>query len=127
VTEWQEAEEAVRKYLRDWFGQEFSKGKLTIRTRERTEEHEFDAVSEDGTIVAEVKHHTHPEHPREMQLAREDVALLYLVEARRRLLFLTDPLFYVVFCRTHMDSLLEWKKMGVEIVSPFELTKHLGK
>ena len=119
------SEDKIRRYLQDWFAQEFSPKKLKLQTGTGIEEHEFDAVSEDGKVVAEVKALTHPEYPNEMQLAREDVALLHFANTERKLLFLTDPIFYIVFCRTHRDVMLEWKKMGIQVVSPFELNKYL--
>jgi hypothetical protein len=125
VIEWQQAEDGVRRYLKEWWGQEFKKQKLLLETDEGELELEFDAVSEDMHIIAEIKYTTHPEHPREMQLALDDIRKLEAVQAERKLLFLVDPLFYQVFCRKNQKDLLRWKQEDIEIVSPFELEGYL--
>ena len=126
VVEWQQAEEGIRRYLKEWWGQEFKKEKLLLKTNEGELELELDAVSEDGEIIAEIKCTKHPEHPREMQLVLDDIHRLEAVRTKRKLLFLVDPLFYQVFCRKHQKDLLRWKQKGIEIVSPFELGSYLG-
>ena len=131
VKDWQKVEEAVRQYLHDLFGQEFLKRpvrlteKLELGSGNAVEQFEFDAVSDDGRVVAEIKGLAHPEHPREMELAEQDVWRLVLANSERKLLFLVDPLFYQVFCRKNRNNLLLWRKKGVEIVSPFELSNYL--
>ncbi len=129
--DWQKVEETVRQYLQELFSQEFVK--RTVQLKEKLdlgkgnilEQFEFDAVSDDGKVVAEIKAFAHPEHPREMKLAEEDVWRLALANGERKLLFLVDPLFYQVFCQKNRNNLLPWRKMGIEIVSPFELTNYL--
>ena len=91
----------------------------------KTHYHEFDAVSEDGKIVAEVKAYTKPYFPQEMDNALSNVSTLNNVDAGIKLFFLTDPLFYVAFCRKHKDNLVEIRKQGIEIVPPFELSNYL--
>jgi len=99
--------------------------KLDLGNGNTLEQFEFDAVSDDGKVIAEIKAFAHPEHPREMKLAEEDVLRLALANGERKLLFLIDPLFYQVFCQKNRNNLLQWRKMGIEIVSPFELTNYL--
>ena len=125
VVDWQQVENGIRRYLKEWWRQEFKKQKLLLGTQEGELELEFDAVSEDMHIIAEIKYMTHPEHPREMQLALDDIHKLEAVRAERKLLFLVDPLFYQVFCRKNQKDLLHWKQKGIEIVSPFELENYL--
>lgn len=122
---WQEAEEKILSYLEDRFGQSFSKEKLPIESQGKTEQCEFDAVSGDRKIVAEVKAYTCPYYNEEMLNAYSDVLRLDSVEADKKLMFLTDPLFYMAFCRKNKDELVNWRRQGIEIVSPFELLKYL--
>lgn len=96
-----------------------------MKTNEGELELEFDAVSEDRQIIAEIKYTRHPEHTREMQTALDDIHKLEAVPAERKLLFLVDPLFYQVFCRKYQKDLLPWRQKGIEIVSPFELVSYL--
>lgn len=129
--DWQKVEEAVRQYLHDLFGQQFSKRavqltqKLKLGNGSDIEEFEFDAVSDDGNVVSEIKALAHPEHPEEMRSAEADVLRLTLAKGQRKLFFLVDPLFYQVFCRKNRNNLLLWRKSGVEIVPPFELDSYL--
>lgn len=129
--DWQKVEEAVRQYLHDLFGQQFLKRptqlmeKLELGSGNFVDHFEFDAVSDDGSVVAEIKALAHPEHPNEMQSAEEDVWRLSHAQGERKLLFLVDPLFYQVFCRKNRNNLLVWRKKGIEIVSPFELSNYL--
>ena len=125
VQEWQQAEERIRRYLKEWWGQEFKKQKLLLKTHEGELVLEFDAVSEDRHIIAEIKNMKQPQNPQEMQHALEDIHKLEAVPAERKLLFLVDPLFYQVFCRKNQKDLLRWKQEGIEIVSPFELESYL--
>jgi hypothetical protein len=131
TNDWQKVEDDIRHYLKDLFNQRFSKRAVQLKevldlgSGNVVDRFEYDAVSDDGKIVAEIKALGHPEHPKEMELAKEDVLRLILAKAEKRLLFLVDPLFYQVFCRKYRKELLLWKKEGVDIVSPFELFGYL--
>jgi len=120
-------EEIARRYLQDRFEQRFSKKKLAVAVGDKTKVFEFDAVSENGKIVAAVKAYTAPYHPAEMDGALADVYKLSHVDAQAKLLFLTDPLFYVAFCRKHKADLVGMRKQGIEIVPPFELANYAEK
>jgi len=125
ATRGQLGEEIVQRYLQDRFEQQFSKRKLAVEARGKTEHFEFDAVSEDGKIVAEVKAYTAPYYAAEMDGAMADVYKLSHIDAQVKLLFLTDPLFYAAFCRKHKAQLVGMRKQGIEIVSLFELANYL--
>ncbi len=125
TTRGQLSEEIAQRYLQDRFDREFSKVKLPVEVRGKTEHFEFDAVSDDGKVVAEVKAYTAPYHPAEMDGAMADVYRLSQVGAEVKLLFLTDPLFYMAFCRKHKALLVGMRKQGIEILSPFELANYL--
>jgi len=125
TVEWQRIEGCIQRYLKDWWGQEFTKQKLQLKADEGSIEIELDAVSEDGKIIAEIKNMKHPEHPREMELVQDDIHRLMAIKADRKLLFLTDQLFYMAFCRKYKDKLLDWRRSGIDIMSPFELEKYL--
>lgn len=125
ATRGQVAEEIVLCYLQDRFGQMFSKEKLPIEVQGKTEQFEFDAVSEDKKIVAQVKAYRCPYYPAEMDGALADVAKLALCDSELKLLFLTDSVFYMAFCRKHKDELVGLRRQGIEIVSPFELSNYL--
>ena len=121
--DWRDAEETARQYLQKWFRQDFSKKKLSVGTAETPLHREFDAVSVDGRIVAMVKDYKQPE-PQKIRNVMEDVEFLRLVRAEKKLMFLTDPIFYVAFCRAKQGDLVELRRLGIEFVSPFELTKY---
>lgn len=122
---WQRVEEGIIQYLKDWWGQDFRRQRVVVGPDGEELELEFDAVSEDMQVFAEVKSMSRPQHAREMQLALDDIRKLQAVRASRKLLFLVDPLFYQVFCRKHQKDLISWKRQGIEIVSPFELVGYL--
>jgi len=124
ATTGQLAEERAAHYLRDRFRQQFSKKKLAVEAEGNTRCSEFDAVSEDGKIVAEVKAYTAPYYTTEMDNTMADVYKLSHVDAEVKLLFLTDPLFYAAFCRKYKAYLVGMRQQGIEIVSPFELSNY---
>jgi len=127
TTAGQVAEEIVLRYLHDRFGQMFSKEKLPIQVEGKTEQFEFDAVSEDKKVVAQVKAYRCPYYPAEMDGALFDVNKLALCDSELKLLFLTDPLFYMAFCRKYKAWLVGMRRQGIEVVSPFELSNYLEK
>lgn len=71
-----------------------------------TEElHEFDAVSADESIVAEVKHVTGGQAAQLNSISRDLVRLNSLENKTRKLMFITDPLAYWLFVES-IDSYL---------------------
>lgn len=97
-------EEYVRQELERQFGQPF--GKLHMPIDQRSDglpaTHEFDAVSADGQIVADIKSSTGKtssgKYPSgKVAVAYKDLYFLSLVKAKRRILVLTDPDFYEIF------------------------------
>ena len=90
----------IHPYVRDWlknqYGPEFGKNSLPLRGCEG--KHEFDAVSSNGKIVAEIKTASgrtsggkHPSGKRAS--AFEQLYFLSLVEAEKKLLIITDAEF----------------------------------
>ena len=86
----------VRSWLKDQYGVEFGKNALPLRHCEG--KHEFDAVSSNGNIVAEIKTASgwtsggkHPSGKRAS--AFEQLYFLSLVEADKKLLVITDAEF----------------------------------
>ena len=117
---WQDDERKARQYLEFIFGQKFAKSKLPVSfPHEEPKLREFDTVSEDGTIVAQVKAYKTGQ-PQEVQNAMGDAVKLYLCKAQRKFLFLTDPLFYQLVWRRNGEDLLTLRQQGVEVVSPWE-------
>lgn len=99
-------ENYVRKQLTEKFGQPFSKKRLSIgyKANGQPTTREFDAVSEDGAIVADIKSSTGKtsggKNPSgKVAAAYKDLYFLSLVKAPRRLLILTDPNFYAILQR----------------------------
>jgi hypothetical protein len=86
----------VRSWLKDRYGVEFGKNALPLR--DCRGKHEFDAVSSNGKIVAEIKTASgrtsggkHPSGKRAS--AFEQLYFLSLVEADNKLLIITDAEF----------------------------------
>lgn len=118
---WQEEEKKVKTYLEWLFKQPFSKKSLEVAIPGgRIRNKEFDAVSEDGCIVAQVKAYRSAQ-PQEIRTALSDVTFLALAQAQTRLMFFTDELFYQMIWRMKGHELLEYCRMGVRLVSPWEL------
>ena len=117
---WQDDERQARRYLEFVFGQKFGKRRLPVALPGGEPKlREFDAVSLDGSIVAQVKAYT-TGHQRELQNVTGDAVNLYLCKAQRKFLFLTDPLFYQLVWRRQGQELLTLRRQGVEFVSPWE-------
>lgn len=99
------AEEAGKQWLRKKFGFSFSKRSLQVgwRSDGKPAMHNFDLVSEDGQIVAEVKSHqlTKSGSAPSGKISDTYKACLMLekVSARKKSLILTDPRFYEIFKR----------------------------
>lgn len=98
----QEVEHFVREALAQRHGQPFSKRELSLPTGG---EHEFDAVSADGMIVASIKSSggrtASGRHPAgKVNSAVAELYFLSLISAPTRLLILTTPEFYDIFTRT---------------------------
>src|SRR3989442_15926756 len=95
------AEEWIRTVrLPKEYGQGFRETKLALGMRRdgTLVKHKFDAVSEDGTIVAAIKAHSGltaaGNFPGgKVKATYTDVLFLSLVRARKRILVLTDPEF----------------------------------
>ena len=109
-------EEKVRKILERRFGMKFQRGTLPSSGTD----HEFDAISEDKRIVAEVKSNGLNRRTGALRSAVRDnltAACMFLLttKARKRLLILTDDETHQHFTRT-----LEAKasqKMGIRIIT----------
>ena len=116
----QEDEQKAREYLEFLFGQKFRKKRLAIAyPGMKLKLKEFDAVSEDNSVISQVKAYKTGQ-PEEFKNALSDALSLYLCRAQRKLLFLTDPLFYQLMWRFRGQALMDIRKQGVEIVSPWE-------
>jgi len=102
-------EEFIRAHLADSCGQPFRKRFLDLRPGGK---HEFDAVSEDGTIVASIKAHSGltsgGKAPSGKILAcLAELYYLTLVDAPTRLLVLTNPLFFEIFKRKTVGAVAD--------------------
>lgn len=118
---WQEEEQKVRDYLEWMFDQPFSKKRLEVSIPGHDSRlTEFDAVSADNSIVAQVKAYRTAQ-PQEIKTALIDVLLLECLDAPIKLVFFTDPLFYQVIWRTKGQELLDSCQKGIRVVSPWEL------
>jgi hypothetical protein len=93
----------IHPYVRDWlksqYGAEFGKNSLPLRDCEG--KHEFDAVSSDGKIVAEIKTASGPtsgrNHPSGKRAsAFEQLYFLSLATADLKLLVITDAEFFEI-------------------------------
>lgn len=117
---WQEMEQSVRDYLTRCFNQPFSKRVLKIEFGGATQ-HEFDAVSEDGKIVAEAKHILGGQSAQ-LNSISGDLMRLHSLEGReRKFMFITDPLTYWLYCRANRGILMEIRRLHtVELVPPME-------
>lgn len=93
----------VREWLSNRFGVSFNKKVLPLkRAGAGHGKHEFDAVSDDGKIVAGIKSSsgktTGGKGPSgKKHSAYEELYFLSLIEADKKLLVLTDPEFFKLF------------------------------
>lgn len=104
----------MREQLAAEFGQPFSDRFLPLRTGGK---HEFDAVSDDGLVVASVKSASGLTAGGNMPSGKikdclAELHYLSLVEAPVRRLGLTTPSFFAIFTAATVDAVAE----GVEIV-----------
>ena len=131
TTAWQRSEDAVRSYLMELYGQKFEKRNVPLRQKlnldngEIVEKYEFDAVSTEGRVIAEVKDYRNPHYPQEMKNTEWDMKRLDMANADTKLMFFVDPLFYQVFCHKNGKNLIQWRKKGVAIIPPYELINFL--
>jgi len=97
---WLDAEVCVRRVLEKEFGKPLPKRRLVIGYLPdgTPNEHEFDLVSEDGSVVGEVKS---GKDMSDYRFAECCLVCLYLmsVNAERRIFVLTDRLMYDCFKR----------------------------
>jgi len=104
-----EVENFVRSRLAERHGQTFGKRFLPLRPGGK---HEFDAVSEDGSIVASIKAHSGRTSGGNIPSGKilACVAELYylsLADAPTRLLVLTNPQFLEIFKRKMRGTLVD--------------------
>lgn len=97
-----QVEDYVRQRLGDINGRKFSKRKVLLRTGGS---HEFDAVSDDGCIVASVKAASGKtrtgKHPAgKVNGCIAELYYLTLVDANARILVLTTPAFHEILVKT---------------------------
>jgi hypothetical protein len=97
-----QVEEHVRNVLSKEFGQNFTKVRLPLSTGGQ---HEFDAVSRDGTVVASIKSSSGKtasgKHPAgKVDSAIAELYFLSLISAPTKYLVLTSAAFYDIFVKT---------------------------
>ena len=99
----------VEPWVRNWLTRQFPEHRfdrrhlvLTCITQEKPGSHEFDAVSEDGTVVAAIKGHSWKTSGGNLPAAKyasmyQELYFLTLVKADRRFLILTNEEMYSDF------------------------------
>lgn len=98
-------EDHVRAWLRDKFDQPFKSEFLPlVSIQGKSKTHEFDAVSEDGTIVCSIKTSSWKTSGKKrgsgkVQGAYTELYFLDHVQAGKKMLILTDPEFFRCFSR----------------------------
>jgi hypothetical protein len=98
-------EDHIRAWLKDKFGQSFASTCLPlIGVQGIARTHEFDAVSEDGTIVCSIKTASWKTSGKKrgsgkVQGAYTELYFFSLVQATQKILILTDPEFFECFTR----------------------------
>jgi hypothetical protein len=115
-------EEKVRRLLRRKFGMKFS-----LKRLEHSMNHEFDAVSEDESIIAEVKSNGLNKKTVKGNLLRSAVRdnyssaclLLLTTIAKKKLLVLTDKNIRDLYTKTQEAKAAS--KLGIEILTPDEI------
>jgi len=99
------AEERAKKWLQENFSAQFSRKGLQVgtKTNGKPAMHNFDLVSEDGQIVAEVKSHQLTKSGSvpsgKISDAYKACLMLEKISAQKRFLILTDSKFYELFKR----------------------------
>jgi len=99
------AEETAREWLQKKYDASFSKRNLEIGSKSNGKPamHNFDLVSEDNQIVAEVKSHQLTKSGNipsgKISDTYEACFMLEKISAKKKLLILTDPKFYEIFKR----------------------------
>jgi hypothetical protein len=117
--------DAVYRFLGDLFGQPFARGELRFSLPGRPpQSFPFDAVSANQKVAAVVRAYR---VGKDADLGETMQATLRLSQApaERKFLFMTDPLFYQVFCQRYARTMLRLRQLGIEIVPPFELGAYL--
>lgn len=111
-------EDHVRAWLRDKYGQPFSLALLKLKGVQGTARtHEFDAVSQDKTIVCSIKTASWKTSGKQrgsgkIQGAYTELYFLDHVQAKQKYLLLTDPEFFECFARETQGRLTN----GVELL-----------
>lgn len=107
-------ESAARQWLqRRYPKKEFFKLSLELRTGGK---HQFDAVAEDFSVVADVKSGKSTK-PGAIKSAIADLYWLSLVKAKSRFLILTDKRFYSHFTRIMRGKIAEGVKVELGLLS----------
>jgi hypothetical protein len=107
----------VQAWLQKQFGVRFRRQTAPLTGHGTAGQHQFAAVSEDGKIVASVKSLSGRTTGENLPSAKIDssyaeIYYLSLVQAEKRLLVLTDPEFYRLFCRKSKGMVVR----GVDIL-----------
>ncbi len=114
----EKVEPFVRRWLRERFKISFESKEIVLsRAMKRNGKHEFDAVSEDGKIIAGIissggKTSRQKNPSGKIKKAIAEIYFLSLVEVDKRLLVLTDPDFFKIMRKEMAGKLAE----GIEIV-----------
>ena len=123
------AEQDIRKILESKFGKTFSKQSLNVGIKKdgTNAKHEFDAVSDDGKIVVEIKTHSGKASAGKIKSAYTDVYFLSLFKgAEQKILFLTDKDFCGAFQRISDGKLPD--NVSLELLElPEELSVKIKK
>ena len=104
----------MRKKLEEIFGIVLTKRKLVVGydSKKFPKIHEFDFVSEDGSIVGEIK-----STGKDYKAVLVDCLYLSKIEAKKKLIILTNPQFYRLFKRKYegiMSNKIEVMLIQVE-------------
>ena len=106
-------------WLKERYGQAFQSRMMRLSGVEGTDsgQHEFDAVSEDGSIIAAIKGHSFKTVGGNLPSAKfaslyQELYFLCLVKARKRLLIFTNQEMYTDFVERSKGKVAE----GIELV-----------
>jgi len=116
-------EHFVRNLMEKMFGLPLKKHKLVIGydSKRKPQIHEFDLVSDDASIVGEIKSGEKSRSNYERTL--NDCLFLDKVKAQKKLLVLTNKEFYEYF-RAKSDGLIS-KNIQVMLIQPEDFTKEI--